>query len=275
VTVAFQGEPGAFSELAALRFFGTRTRTLSCTSFEEVFRAVAAGTATAGIVPVENSIFGSIHQNYDLLLRSKLHVIGELKLRIRLNLLGLPGSSFRSITTVLSQPQALGQCERFLRKLKGVHVEAVHDTAGAARIVRESGDLAVAAVASRRAGSLHGLSVLRSDVEDDPRNFTRFLVVSGKPVRTHRDSKTSIVCALRHVPGSLHALLGVLASAGVNLLALESRPMPGKPWEYLFYMDLSGSVAEPRVASALKAAQSLCIFLRVLGSYRRGRTYSR
>lgn len=275
MTTAFQGESGAFSELAALRFFGGKTKTLSCRSFDAVFRAVSLGKVSTGIVPVENSIFGSIHQNYDLLLHSKLHVIGEVKLRIRLNLLGFSGTSLKSIRTVISQPQALGQCERFLSTLKNVHVEAVHDTAGGARLVKESRDHTVAAIASRRAGSLYGLSVLRSDVEDNRENYTRFLIVGRRPVRIHNGGKTSVVCALRHVPGSLHRLLGALAERGVNLLGLESRPMPGKPWEYLFYMDLSGSIEELDVRKALKAAQSLCIFLRVLGSYRGGRTFAR
>lgn len=276
-SIAYQGEPGAFSELAARKAFGPRVRTLPCASFADVFEVVKRGGARAGIVPVENTTFGPIHETRDLLARHRLIPTAEITLRIRLCVLGLPGARVRDITVIRSQPQALGQCGAFLAGLKRVRVEPVYDTAAAARSVRLENDPQVACVAGRQAATPYGLRVLRSGVEDAERNYTRFLVVERpserRKVPPSSTATTLVVASLPNTPGSLHRFLGVFAAAGIDLRAITSRPRPGRPWEYLFHVDLSGSVDDPLVRGALKAAGSVSILLRVLGCHPRGRTY--
>lgn len=278
--VAYQGEPGAFSELAARRTFGSRTPLLPCPTFADVFDAVQHGRARAGVVPVENTVFGPIHETRDLLAKARLVPVGEVTLRIRLCLLGLPSASVGRLRTIRSQPQALGQCGAFLRSLPRVRVESVHDTAAAARTVCEQGDPTVACVAGRQAARPYGLRVLRDGVEDDARNYTRFLVIEKRRkvqwgMRPSRAATTLVVASLLNTPGSLHRFLGAFASARVNLRTITSRPQPGRPWEYLFHLDLDGSTGSPRVRGALEEAGLVCIFLRVLGCYPRGRIYRR
>ncbi len=233
-----------------------------------MFAYVDDHAGTLGIVPIENSLYGSIHQVYDLLLRHRLSIIGELKLRIELHLMALPGTTFKGLETVYSQSQALGQCEDFLRTLDAVKIEAVHDTAGAARLVREHRRHDAAAIASERAARAYSLHILKRNVESDHRNFTRFIALSRKAVQPHGKVKTSMVFAAKNIPGALFKALAVFALRDINLLKIESRPLVGKPWEYLFYLDVEGAPEQDPLRQALKHLKEVCSFVRLLGSYR-------
>jgi prephenate dehydratase len=275
--VAYQGESGAFGEVAVRKFFGATASTLPCFSFDDVFDAVRHGRAAAGVVPVENAVFGPIHETRDLLLSGGLLPVGEVTLRIHLCLLGRRGASLRSIRTILSQPQALGQCSRFLRSRRGVRVQLVHDTAAAARTVGESGDTTIACVAGRQTAFLYGLKILRAGIEDEAENYTRFLVIRrGRRAPTEvrgRTSTTMLVASVAHRAGALHRLLGAFADAGVDLRSITSRPQAGRPWEYLFHLDVAGAPGDPALRAALEAARKVSIFIRVIGAFPRGHTY--
>ena len=263
--IAYQGEPGAYSEAAALRHGGAGTETLPCKSFDDVFDAVAAGTASCGVVPLENSIGGTIHRTYDLLVDHDIPITGEVEIPVAHCLQALPGTTIADVRTVYSHPQALAQCERYLKGL-GVAVEAVYDTAGGAKLVAEQRLAGAAALASRRAAEVYGLEVLQEAVQDFESNLTRFAVIGGPPAAS--PNKTTLVCALPSTPGALYNALGVFAERRINLSKLESRPMRGRPREYLFYIEVDAGRDEPACAGALEHLGRLAQSIRVLGSYR-------
>lgn len=271
-TVAYQGEPGAFSEQAAKSFFGSKARLVPLTTFKDVFRHATQHRSHFGILPIENSVFGSVHQNYDMLLRHKLHIVGEVKLRIQLHLMALPGVELPKVKSIYSHPQALGQCEEYLRTLHTVNVAAYYDTAGAAKMVRNEHRYDAAAVASARAAKTYGLRILKRNVESNHHNFTRFIVLSAKSILPPDASKTSLVFSVRDMPGALFKALAVFALREVNMLKIESRPLVGRPWEYLFYVDVEGSPREIRLTQALNHLKELTTFMRILGSYQPGKT---
>ena len=264
--IAFQGEPGAYSEAAAIRFTD-HADLLPCESFDDVFTAVATGKATHGILPVENSIGGSIHRNYDLLLEHDLPIVGEVVLDITHNLLALPGTTMEQVRKIYSHPQALAQCERFLRSLPGVSVEATYDTAGSAKLVKEKGLKDAAAIASERAAQVFGLEILKPEIQDFSDNITRFLVVSRTADSDLQADKTTVVFSLPNEPGSLFKALSVFALREIDLTKIESRPIRGRPWEYLFYVDLPVGRHDLRCARALVHLAEFARSMRTLGSY--------
>jgi len=266
---AFQGEHGAYSEQAVLDHYQGQTTTLPCESFDRVFATVTGGEVDLGFIPVENSLAGSIHRNYDLLLQHNLVVTGEHYLRVSHCLISLPGVALGDIRRVISHPQALAQCENSLRALPGVSIEPVYDTAGSVKMIKELGDPTVAAVASRRAAEIYGLPVLRADFEDNPENYTRFQIIARQAVDPGDNAKTSIVFALDNRPSALFRAISVFALRQIDLTKMESRPLVGKPWEYYFYIDFAGSTADPNVQHALANLEEYSTFLRVLGSYPR------
>jgi prephenate dehydratase len=264
--IAFQGEPGAYSEAAALRF-SDHADVLPCESFEEVFAAVASGKATHGILPVENSIGGSIHRNYDLLLEHDLPIVGEVTLPITHNLMALPGTALADVKRILSHPQALAQCERFLRGMSGISVEATYDTAGSAKLVKEHNLADAAAIASERAAKVFGLEILRAEIQDYSDNITRFLVISRASETGEQVDKTTVVFSLPNEPGSLFKALSVFALRDIDLTKIESRPIRGRPWEYLFYVDIPIGRHDLRCARALVHLAEFARSMRTLGSY--------
>lgn len=264
--IAYQGEPGAYSEAAALRY-ADHADLLPCESFEQVFAAVAEGRATHGILPVENSVGGSIHRNYDLLLEHDLPIVGEVQLVITHNLMALPGTRIEDVVLVYSHPQALAQCERFLRTLPGVKVEATYDTAGSAKLVSERRLAGAGAIASERAAEVFSLEILRPSVQDFADNITRFLVVSREAGDEQAADKTTVVFSLPNEPGALFKALSVFALRDIDLTKIESRPIRGRAWEYLFYVDLPLGRQDPRCARALIHLAEFARSMRTLGSY--------
>jgi prephenate dehydratase len=267
VKVAFQGEPGAYSEQAVFNYFG-RVETLPCESFDIVFDSVVSDACDSGLIAIENSLAGSIHQNYDLLLRHDLYIVGEYPLRVQHCLIAAPGLTKADIKKVISHPQALGQCAAYLRKL-GVKTESVYDTAGSVKMLKESGTRDTAAIASRRAAEIYGMQILEEGVEDNPENYTRFLAISKTAMKPEGEAKTSIVFTLRNQPGALFKALSVFALRDIDLTKIESRPLQGKPWEYLFYIDFIGATTEDTTRKALDHLGEYALMLRVLGSYPR------
>ncbi len=266
--IAFQGEPGAYSEAAVFEHFDRQEiLPIPCESFDGVFAAVTQESCEFGFIPIENSLAGSIHQNYDLLLRNNLWVVGEHYLRVKHCLIGLPGAKLSAIKKVMSHPQALAQCDAYLRSHPGLKVEPVYDTAGSVKMARELGDTSIAAIASSRAAQIYGMQILAEDIEDNPANFTRFLVISRQPVHPENSAKTSIVFSLRNQPGTLFRALSVFALRDIDLTKIESRPLVGRPWEYYFYIDFLGSVDDAVVTRALAHLSEYSLMLRSLGSY--------
>ncbi|MSS71648.1 MAG: prephenate dehydratase [Candidatus Latescibacteria bacterium] len=271
LTVAFQGELGAYSELAAREFFHANVEVAPRPVFEAVFAAVKSGKCQRGIIPIENSLAGSIHQNYDLLLRHRLHIVGEIKLRIVHTLIVNPGVKLSDVRSIYSHPQALAQCDRFIRGLKRARATPVYDTAGAVKMLKEEDIRDGAAIASAQAAADYGLKILKSGIESDHQNYTRFLILSKQKAPRAPHARTSIVFATRNVAGALFKSLSVFSLRDINLLKIESRPIQGRPWEYFFYLDFEGHAADPPCAKALDHLREIATSLRVLGSYEKGR----
>jgi len=270
VTVAFQGERGAYSEDAVITFFG-EIAALPCHYFSDVFEAVHKGNADAGVVPVENSQAGSVTDNYDLLLRYPLTISGEIALRVHHCFMALPGEKIETITTVLSHPQGLAQSEEFLKKLPNIKIISETNTAASAKRIRDEQLKGYAAIASRRAALLYGLEILAEGIETNPNNYTRFFVISKNAAPKRQDNKTSLIFAVKNEPGSLYSILGSFARRNVNLTKLESRPGRDKPWEYVFYADFEGHMDDALSREILGELKEKTSFLKILGSYPRAK----
>jgi prephenate dehydratase len=272
--VAYQGEAGAFSESAARRLLGTQITGVPCHSFEQMFAAVGAGEADCCIAPIENSLAGSIHRNYDLLLDSALTIAGETSMRIVHNLIAPPDVPIESIRRVYSHPVALAQCTRFFTNHPHIEAMPVHDTAGGLRMVMDRRRTDEAAIASTAAAEIYGGRVLLESIEDNAQNFTRFFLLTS-PERagdvvtreTARRWKTSIVFRVSNKPGALFRALGAFAIFEIDLTKIESRPIEGRPWEYAFYLDFAGKFDDANVARALDSLRHMAEMVRVLGSY--------
>jgi len=267
--IAFQGERGAYSEEAALALFGEEIELVPQRTFDAVFAAVQEGHCDHGVVPIENSLAGSIHRNYDLLLQYDLYIVGEHNLRISHCLIAHPGVGLGEIRRVYSHPQALAQCEHSLRELEGVQVVATIDTAGSVKMIKEQGLRDAAAIASERAARLYGMEILRRDFEDERTNYTRFIALGRKPVSPEGEAKTSLAFAGRNEPGLLFRCLSAFALRNIDLTKIESRPLKGVPWEYIFYLDFAGSLSEERCRRAVEQLKEMANFVRVFGSYPR------
>ncbi|XP_020268626.1 arogenate dehydratase/prephenate dehydratase 2, chloroplastic-like [Asparagus officinalis] len=279
--VAYQGLPGAYSESAAAKAY-PNCEAVPCEQFESAFDAVERWLVDRAVLPIENSLGGSIHRNYDLLLRHKLHIVGEVKYAVRHCLLANHGVKLQDLKRVLSHPQALAQCEHTLTKL-GVVREAVDDTAGAAQFVASNKLQDAGAVASALAAEIYDLNILAEDIQDDTDNVTRFLMLAREPIipGIDRTFKTSIVFSLEEGPAVLFKALAVFAMREINLTKIESRPRSKKPFriadegvigplkyfDYLFYVDFEASMASQNAQNALRHLKEFATFLRVLGSY--------
>jgi prephenate dehydratase len=276
--VAFQGELGAFSQQAIQQLLGARAKPVPRQRFEEVFAALRAGEVEAAALPIENTLAGSVHENYDLLLKFDFEITAETNVRIVHHLIAPPGTKFAALRKVYSHPVALNQCVDFFARYKRIERVPYYDTAGSVKMVMEERPAGAAAIASELAARLYGGSILKREIEDDRKNFTRFFLLEpagAKPRNTHavrgRPWKTSLVFSTGNQPGSLFRALSALALRDLSLMKIESRPRRGKPWEYMFYLDLLGHRDEPRVRNALGHLAELADFLRVLGSYRAAR----
>lgn len=277
-TVAYQGMPGSFSHITSVTLFGKNNVFSGTTSFPEIFSLLSSNKADFGVIPLENSLAGSIHEVYDLIRKNDLHITKEHYLRVRHCLLAYPSETTREqdrlskIMRVFSHPKALEQCENFFTK--NPHIERVihSDTAGAAKYVSESKDPSIAAIASSQAGELYGLTKLLTGIEDNSENITRFAVIKQKPEEIKDADKCSIIFTLRHIPGSLSRVLSTLASKDLNLTKIESRPIHGKPFEYFFTVDFEFSGASLEyIQEALRIIKLQVAELRVLGLYKAGK----
>lgn len=263
----FQGELGAFSEEVGFKFFGTDAIGIPCMEFEDVIKFTLRAKDSFGILPIENSIIGSIHSNYDLIYNSKLYIVGEKYLEIRHHLIGHTGINLFQIKKNISHPAAIQQCKNFLKKLKNVEIEYAYDTAGSVKKIKEQNLIDTAAIASEISASIYKMKILVKNIQDTDNNITRFLILSKKKVLPKKNPKTSIVFALQNVPGSLYKALSVFALREIDLTKIESRPIPNKPFEYYFYLDFKGSLEEKRCKNALNNLKEISTSLKVLGSY--------
>ncbi len=277
-TAAFQGERGAFSEEAARRLLGRRVKVLPCQRFEDVFRSLTEKKVQAAVVAIENTLHGSVHENYDHLLHHELPIVAETNVRIVHNLIAPPGVPFREIRRVFSHPVALNQCLRFFAAHP--HIESVpfYDTAGSVKMIMEQKLEDAAGIASALAAENYGAHILKRSIEDDRRNFTRFFLLRRPEFarklsarsRSRAQWKTSLVFTTRNTPGALFRSLAAFALRDLNLTKIESRPLRGKPWEYLFYLDFLGHVDDAVSQNALSHLREVADFWRVLGCYPRG-----
>lgn len=264
--VAFQGELGAYSESAVYQFFGESTEVKPCRDFRAVFNSVNRDEVNFGVVPIENSLEGSINQTYDLFLEFDLRVCGEVIVKIDHCLIANPTASLDQIKTIFSHPQALAQCRNYLERF-GRELVPTYDTAGSVKMIKEKGLKDAAAVASQRAADLYGMKILARDIADNPSNYTRFFVLSKQDSGVTGKDKTSIIFSTVHSPGALFQALGEFAKRKINLTRIESRPTKQTPWEYNFYLDFEGHRTERNCAEVLTAIEKYTTFIKVLGSY--------
>lgn len=265
--VAFQGERGAFSEEAALKLLGPEISLVPRPTFEAAFGAIRDGLSDYILAPIENSLAGSVHRSFDLLVNSDLNILAEVIIPIAHNLIGAPGSSVENLAVVESHPVALAQCEKFFSAHPRLKRIATEDTAGSVREIVRSGDATRAAIAGRRAAEIYGGVILREHLEDNSENYTRFLLLSPAAESPEDANKLSLVFQLDHRAGALYHALEPFARRGLNLMKIESRPVHGRPWQYRFYLDLQASRREPDVGEALAELEELVVDLRILGSY--------
>ena len=274
-TVAVQGERGSYSEVAATRLLGDKIALHCCERFEEVFKLAAENDTQYCLIPLENSLSGSIHKNYDLLLRHKLKITREINLQIKHNLIAAPGVSFKEISTVFSHPVALDQCDRFFEKFPGLVKRSAYDTSGSVKRIVEENKRDCAAIAGRQAAEYYGGNIVMKGIQDNKENFTRFVLL-GRELETRlKADKTSIAFSFGNAAGALFKCLSVFALRDIDLTKIESRPIHGRPWEYLFYLDFLGNTGQESTLKALDHLGELTEFLEVLGCYPRDASHER
>ena len=278
--VAFQGEPGAFSEIAARKLLGERIHTIACASFESLFSSIDEGRADLILAPLENTLAGPVLRCYDLLYQSAssakpLTMTGEVVLRISHCVIGCPGATLEGLRRIQSHPVALAQCERFFAAHPGIAKAVAEDTAGSVRQIMERFDPTVGAIAGESAAQQYGAQILASGVEDDPNNFTRFALLQPqstvKPGLNSDADATTLVLTVANQPGALFRSLEPFAASGVDLMSLVSRPLVGTPWHYRFFFEVAAAASDPRMTRVLDELRSRTVELRVLGSYRSGK----
>ena len=272
--VAFQGELGAFSQQAIQQLLGAKAQPIAQVRFDQVFAALHKGSVDAAVIPIENTLHGSIYANYDLLLKYNFAITAETNVRIVHNLIAPPGMTFSQVRKVYSHEVAINQCLDFFARHKRIERTPFYDTAGSVKMIMEQRPPGGAAIASELAAKIYKARILKRGIEDDPQNYTRFFLLqpSGSKARGIRKGrspwKTSLVFSTKNIPGALFRSLSALALRDLNLVKIESRPLRGKPWEYLFYLDLIGRSDDEAVKNALAHLGEVADFMRVLGSYR-------
>ncbi len=263
---AFLGDPGTYSHKACTQYFGDQVEPIPMSGFKDIYEAVREGRADFGVIPLENSLAGSVHENYDLLLEYDLRIVGELLLRIEHNLISHPGAGTEGIRRVYSHPQVFQQCRDYIDRHDWEWIP-MSDTARAVKHVRDRGDVTEGALAGRDAARIYGMEILEEGIETNARNYTRFVIISGQPISGGEKHKSSLIFSTGNQPGSLYGALKVFADNGVNLVKLESRPIHGKPWEYMFYVDLEADVDADDFAGVMARLAEKTDYLKVLGSY--------
>jgi prephenate dehydratase len=263
----FQGEHGAFSEEAGLKFFENKAQGIPVKEFEDVIKNLLKTNNSYGILPIENSTIGSIHSNYDLLLKYNVFIVGEVNLIVKQHLIAHKKANLNSIKKIISHPAALQQCQKFLRSLKDIDVELSHDTAGSVRLIKEQNLFNTAAISSEISAKIYGMKIFKRNIQDTNTNITRFLVISSKSIKPKKNPKTSIIFTLKNFPGALFRALSVFALRDIDLTKIESRPIPEKPFEYYFYLDFRGSIDDEKCKNALNNLREISVFLKLLGSY--------
>ena len=264
--VAFQGEPGAYSEMATIQYF-QNSNLVPMKSLQDVFDGLRHGDVEFGVVPIENSIEGSVNETYDLLLDTNFVVSGEIYQRVRHCLIVNKGGG-SNIRSVYSHPQALAQCRRYLQG-RNLATVAAYDTAGAVKMIKQKKNMKVAAIASRRAAELYEMDILEEGIEDIKNNFTRFLIMSKIRTKPTGRDGTSMIFSVKHIPGALFSILEEFANRNINLTKIESRPKKEKPWEYNFYVDFEGHIDNKIINVAVESIKKKAAFIKILGSYER------
>jgi 3-deoxy-7-phosphoheptulonate synthase len=264
---AFLGEIGTFSHKASTQYFGNQVTAVPAPSFKSIFELVKNGDVDFGVVPVENSLSGSIHENYDLLLEYNLRIVGEITLRIIHHLVGHPEAKIDTIRRVFSPPIIFQQCRQFLDQHADWELMPVKDTAGAVKAISEKANSADVAIASKEAAKIHGMTVIEEGIETNPRNYTRFVVIGSEPFEKGPKRKSSLIFSTGNQPGALYEVLKIYSENGINLVKLESRPIHGKPWEYMFYVDLEADVESEAFKPILEMLKAKTDYLMILGSY--------
>jgi len=262
--ISFQGEHGAYSETSAQKFFENNIETVPCRTFHDVLEQTESGSSDYAILPVENSIEGSVGQSFDAILSSNLYAVGEIYLEIHHCLIS--AGEIDEITTVYSHPQALGQCNDFIQK-KSLKTVPTYDTAGSVKIIKELSERSVAAIASKNAAEIYSMPVIKEEIENDPNNVTRFLIFSKQQTKPTLNDKTSIIFSINHEPGALYEIIKEFSSSDVNLTKIESRPKKGTAWEYNFYLDFVGHISDPKINSVIDKLKKNTKFLKIIGSY--------
>lgn len=271
--VVYQGEPGAYSEMAAIRFFGDQVQAKGLYQFEDTFQALKHGEADYAVLPIENSSTGAIRQVYDLLIQYECFMVGETTVSIEHNLMALPGTKLEEIETVYSHEQGLFQCEKFLNAHPNWKSIPAADTAGSAKMVAEKGDKRKAAICSARAAEIYGLEILAPSIQSNKLNTTRFVVVSPRmELRENRD-KICLSFTIRHQSGSLHQVLTIFANHKLNLVRIESRPIQKRNWEYMFFVELTGNLTDPGMEDIMNSVRNMTSDFRIFGNFKSNLEY--